>query len=554
MTLEQAVAELNKQYEILGVVSLDIVEDNPDVYYQRLEDEFRGLWRAEFAQNQRIIVTQTTEKYYAGTAFYLNTLQAVVNQVDISNPFIVVVSSNPNLARDLAAAHSTSTDPGVMGSVQVTDSEFMAEYNERSVNVRYRYGSALPAKIALNELTDREKFLLTESKTFCIYPWIHLIALPNGEVYPCCYSRKGNPKGNNHKSSLNEIWQADPMQQLRNDMLNERQNPNCTHCYEQEAAGSFSGRLSANKHHGHHVKRIDDPEFKMYYWDIRFSNLCNLSCRSCSPVFSSSWYQDQAQLMGVTWAKENSALNHAGRHETDMWEQLEPHLDYVERIYFAGGEPMLMIEHYNILEELVRRGRFDVQLIYNTNFTHTQLKDQSVFEYWRLFNNVSIGASLDAQGQRAEYIRHGSDWAKIVENRQQMKQVCPNVDFYVNLTLSILNADHAADFHRAWVELELIEPKDFNVSILQSPAYYRIDIATPEYKDQLRAKFEQHLNWLRPQDTLQRATVGFEAAIKFMTATDNSQLLPEFWQRTHALDQLRKEDVLTTLPELTVLK
>jgi hypothetical protein len=51
---------------------------------------------------------------------------------------------------------------------------------------------------------------------------------------------------------------------------------------------------------------------------------------------------------------------------------------------------------------------------------------------------------------------------------------------------------------------------------LQDPAHYRIDVANAYYKGQLRAQFEQHLEWLRPQDPLQRATVGFESAIKFM--------------------------------------
>ena len=44
-----------------------------------------------------------------------------------------------------------------------------------------------------------------------------------------------------------------------------------------------------------------------------------------------------------------------------------------------------MEEHYKILDELVKRNRFDVRLIYNTNFTHTKLKNNSVFEYWKLF-------------------------------------------------------------------------------------------------------------------------------------------------------------------------
>jgi hypothetical protein len=91
-----------------------------------------------------------------------------------------------------------------------------------------------------------------------------------------------------------------------------------------------------------------------------------------------------------------------------MWTQLEPHLDYVEQIYFAGGEPLLMEEHYQHLEELVKRKRFDVRLIYNTNFTHTDLKGRSVFEYWKQFDQCSSGCQFRWHGAPAEYIRKGT--------------------------------------------------------------------------------------------------------------------------------------------------
>jgi hypothetical protein len=45
-------------------------------------------------------------------------------------------------------------------------------------------------------------------------------------------------------------------------------------CYEQEESGFFSGRRSANKHHGHHVKKLETNPFEMTYWDIRFSVTC----------------------------------------------------------------------------------------------------------------------------------------------------------------------------------------------------------------------------------------------------------------------------------------
>jgi hypothetical protein len=92
------------------------------------------------------------------------------------------------------------------------------------------------------------------------------------------------------------------------------------------------------------------------------------------------------------------------------------------------------------------------------------------------------------------------------------------------------------------------------VNILQDPAYYRIDIATPEYKQRIREKFETHLEWLRPQDPLQRATVGFESAINFMMSTDNTGLIPKFWEKTQQLDQIRNENILQVIPELEILK
>jgi sulfatase maturation enzyme AslB (radical SAM superfamily) len=294
--------------------------------------------------------------------------------------------------------------------------------------------------------------------------------------------------------------------------------------------------------------------FEMVYWDIRFSNLCNLKCRSCGHIYSSQWYQDQAKLAGPEWAKSTQVLNFAGKTEIDMWEQLIPHLDYVEQIYFAGGEPLLMDEHYNILDELERRERFDVRLIYNTNFTNVRLKDRWVFDYWKKFESVSVGASLDGAGKIAEYVRKGTDWNVVEKNRRMMLEICPDVDFYISSTLSIFNALHLPDFHRDWVEKGLIKAQDLNVNILLDPAHYRIDIAPADYKQQIEQKFQEHLTWLRPQDRLNRATQGFESAIRMLHANDNSHLLERFWNKTQQLDEIRKENVLDIIPELRALQ
>jgi hypothetical protein len=269
-------------------------------------------------------------------------------------------------------------------------------------------------------------------------------------------------------------------------------------------------------------------------------------------MFSSLWYDDHVKMHGQ--APNHKRIEWAGRNKNDIWEQMIPHIDHIEQIYFAGGEPLIMQEHYNILKELVKRERFNVKLIYNTNFNETLYKDLDVLDYWGMFDSVSIGASLDASGTRAELMRKGSDWAKTTANRERMLEVCPDVDFYISPTVSLMNVMHVPDFHRDWIERGLLKPQDLNVNVLQSPDWYRVD-CLPEYmKQDVTAKLEEHIAWLSPQDHLQRATNGFRSTISFMNSQDNTQHLKKFNQVTAQLDAVRTENFYEVFPELASLQ
>ena len=564
MTLQEKIKELSAQHKIIAEVSLDSWHEMADYqtknWFKKILTE---IHKDAYEDNERIIFTLTCGDRYnsidsAGGAI-LTQLQKRLNEVDIGNFFVILLTNDSTIP----VAYSQIKDSISIDPVPISIVVYEESITEKIIAPpkKFDYNSIDPIKISLDTLKSQEQFLLTESKTFCMYPWVHLHAYPTGQAYLCCMTDMEFPIGNCKNNTMKEIWNDSPMRKVRKDMLTETSVDACTRCYEQEANGFMSGRLSANKHHGHHIKKVAKTkadgtfeDFELTYWDIRFSNLCNLSCRSCGHIFSSSWYQDQAKIAGSEWKRTHKVLNYAGRFEIDAWEQLVEHIDHVEQIYFAGGEPLLMDEHYRILDELVRRKKFDVRLLYNTNFTHTELKDRSVFEYWKLFDNVSIGASLDDCGTRAEYIRKGTDWAVVEQNRRDMMRICPKVDFYISPTLSIMNAWSITDFHRDWVEKGLIRPQDINVNILQDPPHYRIDIAPAEYKEQLKIKFLNHIHWLQEQDPLQRATVGFESAVNYMMATDNTHLIDTFWRKIHELDDIRKENIMEVIPELAALK
>ena len=156
-----------------------------------------------------------------------------------------------------------------------------------------------------------------------------------------------------------------------------------------------------------------------------------------------------------------------------------------------------MEEHLRILKELDKRKMYHVRLIYNTNFSKSKFKGTDIFELWNKFDSVSIGASLDAEGARAEIIRKGTKWDDIVANRKRMMEVCPKVDFYISSTVGMVNALHVPDFHRNWVEQGLIKPQDFNFNLLQWPKWQRMDMFPQEYKKRVEEKYREHMTWLQ---------------------------------------------------------
>jgi radical SAM protein with 4Fe4S-binding SPASM domain len=262
-----------------------------------------------------------------------------------------------------------------------------------------------------------KQYLLTESKSFCMLPLTHLHGWPDGRAYPCCLAKAEHPVGNLKEQTMLEVWNADAMKSMRKNMLADNPCKECGDCYEQESLGFTSMRNNSNKNFAHLIDEIDltdingtHPDMKFRHWDVRFSNVCNLKCRSCGSTFSSRWYDDDVKLLeNVSYPR----VRYAGRTSTDIWEQMQPHIPFLEQIYFAGGEPLIMEEHNRILNTLIDNGNTQVRLIYNTNLTELKFKKENVLGLWKHFPQICVAASLDDMGNRAEVIRSGTNWNEV---------------------------------------------------------------------------------------------------------------------------------------------
>lgn len=405
-----------------------------------------------------------------------------------------------------------------------------------------------------------KKILFKESKAFCMMPWVHLHMQPSGQVKPCCMPKTSTGTiGDLKDNTLEEIWNCKDLKQLRLNMLAGKKSDICNTCYVLEKAGSNSLRKSSIRHFKQHFDSVvettqDDgtvPEFHMRYLDIRFSNICNFRCRSCGPQLSSRWHSDAIKIFPDY---KNPAIIRPYTDPEKLWKQIEPLIPRLEEVYFAGGEPLIMEEHYRILKILDEKKLYHVRLKYNTNFSQMKYKGQDVMEIWNKFNKVQVGASLDDSYERGEYIRKGQDWQEVMENRKRLLEVCPTVEFFISATISLMNVWHIPDFHKEWVKLGFITSNGFNANLLLDPMYYRIQVLPQHLKDQIKIKYRKYIKEeLEGKQETDRTIKAFECIITFMEQEDLTSELPTFRKRTNALDRIREEKFVDVFPELEEL-
>jgi len=394
---------------------------------------------------------------------------------------------------------------------------------------------------------------MTDKKNFCISPWVHIHTWPNGNVYPCCMTSMEDTVGNLKDNSLEEIWNSPKIKQLRTDFLKDKRPKSCKRCFEVEDAGQTSMRNMLNetfKSHTYKGKKtkLDGTyeNFDVTYWDFRFSNICNFKCRTCGPQLSTGWFDDIKKIWGSI---PEDAL--PIKEKKDLWEEIEPMFDTVEEIYFAGGEPLIMEQHYRILKRLDQMKRYNVRLRYNTNFSQLSYKNLHVNELWKKFDSVSLSVSLDGYGVKGEYIRKNMNWNKILENRKKLNPMPENIYFFINCTISVMNSFHVVDFHRHCVETGFIEdPNRFRLNILQHPLHYRIQILPNFLKESLIKHYESYINELECQKDSDAIIEDFRSVISLIKSEDYSSELSNFKYNIDQLDAIRKESFSNVFPEL----
>lgn len=372
---------------------------------------------------------------------------------------------------------------------------------------------------------------------------------PSGNAYTCCMNTHLPAMGNVRQKDIKELWNHPQQKRLRQSMINDEPARECNSCYAVDASGGHSCRKYMNHHFRDSIKKISGTKndgsldkVEHIFWEVRFSNVCNLKCRSCSPELSTSWFED-GKLLG--YETKDKILSLEG---TRYLEHLEEFLPYVEEITFVGGEPLLSKEHYHILHRLLETGRTDVRLHYHTNFTISSFGKEDPFALWNKFENVWIFASIDGFGEKGEFIRKGMRWETILANKRRFDQICPKVKFTVFYTLSSLSILHLPEFLEELQKTPEFRDVEVTINFLHEPKYLSPRIFPAAFKAKITEKLEKFAKKYEGAPLSNMHTL--QTALDFMNAENLETELPHFWEMMDKMDKIRGESVLLTFPEL----
>jgi uncharacterized Fe-S cluster-containing radical SAM superfamily protein len=355
---------------------------------------------------------------------------------------------------------------------------------------------------------------------------------------------------------------------MRRDMLLDNPLPkSCERCYERESHGLTSQRQGMN---ANWYDKVEDSiqntnsdgsinALNLRYWDFRFSNYCNLSCRTCGPLFSSSWAKDYKALK---IDNQQTGVIHLDDAEI-FWKDIEANIKNMDQIMFAGGEPMLMNEHWRMIELFEKYNHYDVELKYSTNATLLHKDRKNILDIWPKFRHVHLSLSIDGVGDSFNYIRNGGQWSIVEKNLLNLHS--KHIDFWIHPTISNLNIFRLPEIHKRLFDLGIIPlelkknekyytPEDyfirrFHLNPLFVPEYYSIRTLPVHLKEQASENLNKYSLEMNKKHGI--PTQGWDSIIKFMWEEDASNRFQDFVDMTIKLDILRNQSILSINPEYT---
>lgn len=160
---------------------------------------------------------------------------------------------------------------------------------------------------------------------------------------------------------------------------------------------------------------------------------CNLECYECNPEDSTTRKKRVKSLVEAdpSLTEELSYNRHKNIRDVDIKKEdreqfykiikeLVDNVDLIKTLSFCGGEPMLMTNHFELLDAIIAAGHAKhINLMYVSNMTLFTIDKMK--KYIDAFSSIRIQWSVDGLGSINNYLRYPTDWNTTLDNVKSVK-------------------------------------------------------------------------------------------------------------------------------------
>jgi organic radical activating enzyme len=290
---------------------------------------------------------------------------------------------------------------------------------------------------------------MRQKSNFCPLPFSSIALNSTGVVTPCCVFSQ------NEGLSVDQYSHADSEAknfQWVTELFSKEASPiACRSCYIKENRGLPSKRTKNLTK----LKPLSTSPAP-YYFDLHFSNLCNLQCATCMSQFSSQWIDFDKKNVDSQFQRESHDLfkprqgkRFVEKMVNDIKIYLQTPQEVPPEISALGGEPFMSKEFRELLRTLDREDLLDkVKISVTTNAT---LHDEELMTLIEGALDSTLCLSIDATGLLFNYVR-GGDWHQVTKNIDTFKKYDIKRFFFFP-TFSLFNFFSISDLLRWYTEV-----------------------------------------------------------------------------------------------------
>lgn len=359
----------------------------------------------------------------------------------------------------------------------------------------------------LNHLDISEYFVLFDDSgvgelgdisvpdNFCIYPWNNLRIFTIGSISPCCLFDGSIPNHNIKDVTIEQAYNSEFMQNLRQSFLNGEKPKQCFTCWRAEDMGQTSMRQFAKvkfKDSYYQVtKHVTDIK-NLKSLDLSLGNYCNLECKICNPHYSSSIAESMLKKKELSSTAFNNIMDSTKWSDSDkFWHEMDQLIPNLTHLDLYGGEPLMNKLHFKFLQKLIDKDvAKNINITYSTNGT---VYSEKFFDYWKHFKTIKLSFSIDDIEERFEEQRVNAKWKDVCQNIQKYNS--RKSDKLITEFLPTINSQNVFYFPELlqWIDTQNCDQLAFNVC--HFPYQYNVASIEQKEKEKIIQKLEKYQSY-----------------------------------------------------------